>query len=224
VSLISFNLSKVVSARLGSSSSNISLCRDSSISLLSERERHLNVANRSGAILGRYLSWSVVRGTHRVSNFCRSQAIVRGGGRKILDQKKTGNARRGSNRSMICVGGAVNLGHSNQSDRGCKNRREKNILMASAFNLNYHVSLVTQKRCEPQVLRAFLKHINRQINLFSLYIIVSTQNQYVNICTRNIELTTCSTINSIRYFDLFRSDIILLDQNTMAYIGARYDS
>ena len=80
----------------------------------------------------------------RASRFCFSprervrqaeagRSDVRGGGRKPYQQKGTGNARRGSNRSPLVVGGGVLFGPKPKSYRLNMNKKEKRIAISTAL-------------------------------------------------------------------------------------------
>merc|ERR1712170_182933 len=80
-------------------------------SVVSQEKIQLNVAKEDTAvhIVHRYLSLYLQNRRQGSSN-TKTRSEVRGGGKKPYTQKKTGNARRGSNRSPLRPGGGVLFG------------------------------------------------------------------------------------------------------------------
>merc|ERR1719238_2618028 len=70
----------------------------------------------------------------RLGTACtKTRTDVRGGGRKPYQQKGTGNARRGSNRSPLVVGGGVLFGPKPKSYRLNMNKKEKRLALSTAL-------------------------------------------------------------------------------------------
>lgn len=63
----------------------------------------------------------------------KTRSEVRGGGRKPYKQKGTGNARRGSTRSPLIVGGGVAFGPRSKSWRIKMNKKEKRLSISTAL-------------------------------------------------------------------------------------------
>ncbi len=70
------------------------------------------------------------QGTHKT----KTRAEVRGGGRKPFRQKGTGNARQGSTRSGLMVGGGAIFGPQPRSYEQKVNRKVKQLARRSAFS------------------------------------------------------------------------------------------
>merc|ERR1719238_1604029 len=70
----------------------------------------------------------------RLGTACtKTRSDVRGGGRKPYKQKGTGNARRGSTRSPLIVGGGVSFGPKPKSYKLKMNRKEKQLALSTAL-------------------------------------------------------------------------------------------
>merc|ERR550537_2135337 len=63
----------------------------------------------------------------------RTRSEVRGGGKKPYTQKKTGNARRGTNRSPLRPGGGVLFGPKPRDLTINMSKKERRLAMATAL-------------------------------------------------------------------------------------------
>merc|ERR1719498_1347329 len=70
----------------------------------------------------------------RLGTACtKTRSEVRGGGRKPYQQKGTGNARRGSTRSPLIVGGGVAFGPKGSNYKIKMNKKEKKLALSTAL-------------------------------------------------------------------------------------------
>merc|ERR1719321_1526697 len=80
-------------------------------SVISQEELKLIVANDAVAnhVVHRSMN-AYLRNQRQGCASTKTRSAVRGGGKKPFTQKKTGNARRGTNRSPLVAGGGVLFG------------------------------------------------------------------------------------------------------------------
>merc|ERR550537_595910 len=72
----------------------------------------------------------------------RTRSEVRGGGKKPYTQKKTGNARRGTNRSPLRPGGGVLFGPKPRDWTINMSKKERRLAMATAIQNSSEIMTV----------------------------------------------------------------------------------
>ena len=78
---------------------------------------------------------SQLKNSRTYTAFTKTKSEVRGGGKKPWRQKGTGNARAGSTRSPLWVGGGVSFGPKPRIVFKKINKKEKRLALLSAFYL-----------------------------------------------------------------------------------------
>ena len=171
----------------------------------SEQELQLNILETSGNYL---LHKDILRhfGSKRqgtVSTKTRSE--VRGGGRKPWQQKGTGRARAGSNRSPLWKGGGVIFGPKPRTFSTKLNKKERRLaLQTLLYNKKNSILIIENlehQLTEPKT-KAFLQICqNCKINLDQkLLVIVSKKTTPLKLATQNIknvELILASNLNTL---------------------------
>ena len=171
----------------------------------SKQELKLNILETSGNYL---LHKDILRhfGSKRqgtVSTKTRSE--VRGGGRKPWQQKGTGRARAGSNRSPLWKGGGVIFGPKPRTFSTKLNKKERRLTLQTLL-YNKKNSILILENLENQLTepktKAFLQICqNCKINLDQkLLVIVSKKTTPLKLATQNIknvELILASNLNTL---------------------------
>ena len=178
-------------------------------------ERTLNVSETAGNyILHRDLlrhQTSQRQGT--VSTKTRSE--VRGGGRKPWQQKGTGRARAGSNRSPLWKGGGVIFGPKPKNSSLKLNKKERQLALRTLlYNKKNNILIIENLETEisePKT-KTFLKICqNCSVNLDQkLLVIVSKKTTPLKLATqnlKNVELISASNLNT---FSLLKAKQIIL--------------
>lgn len=173
--------------------------------LASTHELKLNVLDKSGNylihkdILRHYAS----RRQGTASTKTRSE--VRGGGAKPWQQKGTGRARAGSNRSPLWKGGGVIFGPKPKKVVLKLNKKERKLALQTLL-YNKKNSVLTIENLEAEVnepkTKAFLKICQDcGVNLDQkLLVVVSKKTNALKLSTRNIknvELISASNLNTL---------------------------
>lgn len=170
-----------------------------------EHKLELNVLEKSGNylihkdILRQQLSQK--QGT--VSTKTRSE--VRGGGRKPWQQKGTGRARAGSNRSPLWKGGGVSFGPKPRKIVLKLNKKERKLaLQTLLYNKRNNISVIDNLESQidlPKTKTFYNLLQNCGINLDQkVLIIVSKKTMPLKLSTRNmknVELILASNLNTL---------------------------
>jgi large subunit ribosomal protein L4 len=183
--------------------------------LSSEQELKLNVLDESGNYLVHkdFLRHSNSQRQGTVSTKTRSE--VRGGGRKPWQQKGTGRARAGSNRSPLWKGGGVIFGPKPKKIFLKLNKKERRLaLQTLLYNKKNNILIIENLENEivqPKT-KTFLKVCQDcSVNLDQkVLVIVSKKTTQLKLATqnlKNVELISASNLNT---FSLLKAKQIIL--------------
>ena len=183
--------------------------------LSSEQELKLNVLDESGNYLIHkdFVRHSNAKRQRTVGTKTRSE--VRGGGRKPWQQKGTGRARAGSNRSPLWKGGGVIFGPKPKTISLKLNKKERRLaLQTLLYNKKKNILII--KDLENESLetktKSFLKickNCNISLNQ-KILVIVSKKTISLKLSTqniRNVELILASNLNT---FSLLKAKQVIL--------------
>lgn len=145
----------------------------------------------------------------------KTRSEVRGGGKKPWQQKGTGRARAGSNRSPLWRGGGVIFGPKPRTVNLKLNKKERNLaLQTLLYNKRNNISVIGELETlinEPKT-KAFCNICNDyNINLEQkVLVIVSTKTTPLKLATKNlknVELISAAHLNTL---SLLKAKQILL--------------
>ena len=196
-------------------------------SLNSTQELALNVLEESGNYLLHkdLLRHSNSKRQGTVSTKTRSE--VRGGGRKPWQQKGTGRARAGSNRSPLWKGGGIIFGPKPNVMTLKVNKKERRLaLQTLLYNKKNNIVIIENLEdalLEPKT-KSFLKICEDcKINLNQkILIVVSKKTPALKFATqnlKNIELILASNLNT---FSLLKAKQIILTPLSINNIKETY--
>jgi len=183
--------------------------------LSSEQELKLNVLDESGNYL---IHKDFVRHTNTkrqrtVSTKTRSE--VRGGGRKPWQQKGTGRARAGSNRSPLWKGGGVIFGPKPKTVSLKLNKKERRLaLQTLLYNKKNNILII--KDLEDKLIETKTKNFleickNCQIDLNQkILVIVSKKTVSLKLSTQNIKNVELILASNLNTFSLLKAKQILV--------------
>jgi large subunit ribosomal protein L4 len=145
----------------------------------------------------------------------KTRSEVRGGGKKPWQQKGTGRARAGSNRSPLWRGGGVIFGPKPRTINLKLNKKERNLaLQTLLYNKRNNISVIGELETlinEPKT-KAFCEICNNyNINLDQkILLVVSTKTTPLKLATKNlknVELISSAHLNTL---SLLKAKQILL--------------
>ena len=145
----------------------------------------------------------------------KTRSEVRGGGRKPWQQKGTGRARAGSNRSPLWKGGGVIFGPKPKNSLLKLNKKERQLALRTLlYNKKNNILIIENLETEiiePKT-KSFLKICqNCSVNLDQkLLVIVSKKTTPLKLATqnlKNVELISASNLNT---FSLLKAKQIIL--------------
>lgn len=181
----------------------------------STQELTLNVLEKSGNYLLhrdllRHLK-SKQQGT--VSTKTRSE--VRGGGRKPWQQKGTGRARAGSNRSPLWKGGGVIFGPKPKKVFLKLNKKERRLaLQTLLYNKKSNIVMIDnlENDIKDFKTKSFLEICNNcNINLDQkVLVVVSEKTRVLKLATQNIKNVELILASNLNTFSLLQAKQIIL--------------
>ena len=183
--------------------------------LSSEQELKLNVLDESGnyLIYKDFVRHTNAKRQRTVSTKTRSE--VRGGGRKPWQQKGTGRARAGSNRSPLWKGGGVIFGPKPKTVSLKLNKKERRLALQTLL-YNKKNNIVIIKDLEEKLTETKTKNFlqicqNCQINLNQkTLVIVSKKTVSLKLSTQNIKNVELILASNLNTFSLLKAKQILV--------------
>jgi len=187
-----------------------------------------------GVIHRVYLSMLKNARTHTA--FTKTRSEVRGGGRKPWRQKGTGNARAGSTRSPLFVGGGVIFGPRPRIVIKKINKKEKRLAILSAFYLKKKDFLFFEDNFlesfqksnndsaflgKTKTLLALLKNLGANLEKKTL-LIVPFSNRILWLASRNVKNLEIVTAECLNLQQLLHTRSILLSNSSLEIINSLY--
>lgn len=158
----------------------------------------------------------------------KTKSEVRGGGRKPWRQKGTGNARAGSTRSPLWVGGGVSFGPKPRVVTKKINKKERRLAILSAFYLkkaqfqfvdeNFFTDLNSVKTKD--FLKTFASFLSKSNEKY--LIILPSEFQQIKLATRNLSNIEVVLATHLNIKQLLNSKHILLSSKSLEIINSTY--
>jgi large subunit ribosomal protein L4 len=189
---------------------------------------NLNDKKRAiGLIHKVYLAYLKNNRTYTAST--KTKAEVAGGGRKPWKQKGTGQARAGSIRSPLWVGGGVIFGPKPRVTVKKINKKEKKLAIRSALFLkqsdfifisdNILEELSFSKKTK--VIHEFLLTLNITTKSTTL-LLLTKPNPLLKLITRNLKNVELCLINSLNIQLLLKANKIILSKDSLNLLNEFY--
>ena len=148
----------------------------------------------------------------------KTRGEVRGGGRKPWKQKGTGNARAGSKRSPLWVGGGQVFGPKYRDVKLSLPTKMKKKALVSALSTkaqNGEIKVIANfEKIGPKtkIMAALLQKIE-VIN--SVLIITTKENKNIKLASRNIQKTSIDTPNNLNAYQVLQNRNILISKEAL---------
>jgi len=157
----------------------------------------------------------------------KDRSEVSGGGKKPWKQKGTGNARAGSSRSPLWVGGGVTFGPRNVINwrkNLSKKMRDKSIFAALSEKVkNKNVVIVNNlsfKNIKTSFAVEFLE--NMPIKEGSILVVLPKKDKNVELSFRNLPYVKTTQANNLNLYDIVKFDWIIFDEDSIKEIEKIY--
>jgi large subunit ribosomal protein L4 len=159
----------------------------------------------------------------------KTKSEVRGGGKKPWRQKGTGQARAGSTRSPLWVGGGVIFGPKFRIVKKKVNKKERRLAILSAFYLKkkswdfLEESLFEKMNSFSKTKELVNFFQEKKLNMAEkLLIIVSEKKRNLWFISRNLKHITITTPNCLSLNELLTAKKIWLSKKSLDLIHSTY--
>lgn len=171
---------------------------------------------------------SQLKNSRKYTAFTKTKSEVRGGGKKPWRQKGTGNARAGSTRSPLWVGGGVSFGPKPRIVFKKINKKEKQLAILSALFLKQKQFLFINEdellhfpTIKTKNILKFLEQINID-RTKKILLILSKPNKDLWLACRNLKNIQITNSTSLNLELFLKTNYILLSQTTLDSIILNY--
>merc|ERR1711933_182384 len=194
---------------------------------ISVEKLQLKVAKEATAshVVHRYLTM-YLRNKRQGSANTKTRSEVRGGGKKPYTQKKTGRARRGTNRSPLRPGGGVLFGPKPRSWSIKINKKERRLAMATALQNSSEIMTIVNDfellNSKTKTILQILLNLGADPMKEKVVLITKELNLEVIRASKNVRMLTLLTSSSINVFDILTANKIIIDKNAFTYINDLY--
>ncbi|KAK2967060.1 hypothetical protein RJ640_015280 [Escallonia rubra] len=156
-----------------------------------------------------------------------TRAEVRGGGKKPYPQKKTGRARRGSQRTPLRPGGGVVFGPKPRDWSVKINRKEKRLAISTALASAAVNGIVVEEfgdKFEKPKTKEFIAAMARwgiDPKEKSMFLVTEVPDN-VRLSSRNIGTLKMLTPRTLNLFDILNADKLVFTQTAVDYLNEVY--
>lgn len=156
-----------------------------------------------------------------------TRAEVRGGGIKPYPQKKTGRARRGSQRTPLRPGGGVIFGPKPKDWSVKINKKEKRLAISTAINSAVENAIVVEDfgdKFEKPKTKEFIDMM-RRLGLDpkeKAMFLMTEVSENVILSSRNIGTLKMLTPRTLNLFDILDSEKLVFTEGAVEFLNERY--
>lgn len=156
-----------------------------------------------------------------------TRAEVRGGGQKPYPQKKTGRARRGSNRTPLRPGGGVIFGPKPKDWSVKINRKEKRLAISTAIASALQSTIVVEdfddkfQKPKTKEFIALMGRLGLDPAKKSLFLMTEISDN-VRLSSRNVGTLKMLTPRTLNLFDILDAENLILTKGAVEFLNERY--
>jgi large subunit ribosomal protein L4 len=159
----------------------------------------------------------------------KTKSEVRGGGRKPWKQKGSGQARAGSTRSPLWVGGGVIFGPKPRVVTKKINKKEKRLAILSALYLKKQQLMFVQEalfdefnaNIKTKKVLNFLENLKVDSKAKILFILTKPNHDFW-LATRNLKNVEVTVANCLNIEQLLKTNQIILSNTSLELINLTY--
>jgi len=158
----------------------------------------------------------------------KTKSEVRGGGKKPWRQKGTGNARAGSSRSPLWVGGGVIFGPKPRLVDKKINKKERRLAILSALYLKKQQLTFIEEANFEQFTTIKTKTVIQLITKLGLNLktkilfILTKPNKNFWLASRNLKNVEVTSADCLNLKQLLQTNSIIISNNSLKLINTRY--
>ncbi|KAI3461576.1 hypothetical protein Pfo_018239 [Paulownia fortunei] len=156
-----------------------------------------------------------------------TRAEVRGGGQKPYPQKKTGRARRGSQRTPLRPGGGVIFGPKPKDWSVKINKKEKRLAISTAISSAFESTVVVEdfddkfEKPKTKEFIALMKRLGLDPKKKSMFLMKEVSDN-VRLSSRNVGTLKMLTPRTLNLFDILDSQNLVLTKGAVEFLIERY--
>jgi len=202
-----------------------------SFELLNQKKEKVGTINLSDAVFGVDVNHALVHQVIKAQLADRRQGTaktktkgeIQGGGRKPFKQKGTGNARQGSNRSPLMVGGGQNFGPVPRSYAEKTPKEMVRGALRSALSDRAKASrlVVLDKLAFGKPSTQEAKKILKDTFKLDKALVVSVADQNAELSIRNLKGMRILRTEGLNVYDIVKHEWLLITQDAVKAIEAR---
>jgi large subunit ribosomal protein L4 len=155
-----------------------------------------------------------------------TRAEVRGGGKKPFAQKGTGQARRGSKRSPLIVGGGVAFGPKPRDWSIKMNKKERRLAMATALQTAAPSITVVEDLTAAQFPERKTKAVAAALSRWGVgpeehaLLITKEVVETVEVSARNLARLVHSPVSALSVYDILRADKLIVEASALEHLNS----
>lgn len=156
-----------------------------------------------------------------------TRAEVRGGGRKPYPQKKTGGARRGSQRTPLRPGGGVIFGPKPKDWSVKINKKEKKLAISTALCSAAENTIVVEdfddkfEKPKTKEFLAMMKRLGLDPKRKAMFLMTEVSDN-VRLSSRNVGTLKLLTPRTLNLFDILDAETLVLTKGALDFLNERY--
>jgi len=166
--------------------------------------------------------------SRKYTAFTKTKAEVRGGGKKPWRQKGTGQARAGSTRSPLWVGGGVSFGPKPRTVSKKINKKERRLAVLSAIYLKKKELKFLEERVfndfnniKTKNILNIISELKLETNSKVLFVLTQPNHDFW-LATRNLKNIEVTTATSLNIEQILNTNHIILSNQGLELINTTY--
>jgi len=202
-----------------------------SLELFNQKKEKVGSINLSDAVFASEINRGLVHQVVKAQLADRRQGTaktkvkseVRGGGAKPFKQKGTGNARQGSTRSPLMVGGGQNFGPQPRSyaERTPKEMVKGALRSALSDRVKAARVIVLDKLTFAQPKTAAAEKVIKDTFKLDKVLVIAGADQNVELSMRNLKGVRMLRTEGLNVYDILKHDWLMMTQDAVKAIEAR---